>query len=126
MSSAAGLPDFSLYMIPKNGKNVPNEHKMYHMVIIYPKCLFNIPNGHKIHQKFSISGPPKFSQIGIFCLKTNHLATLKRDQATMLDRFHLLSVNYLAIALLYPPIRATGRVCDQIAQDAAQTHFGQS
>jgi hypothetical protein len=33
----AGLPDFSWYMIPKNRKNVPNYHKMYQMVIQYPK-----------------------------------------------------------------------------------------
>jgi hypothetical protein len=32
----AGLPDFSWYMIPKPEKNVPNEHKMYQMVMEYP------------------------------------------------------------------------------------------
>jgi hypothetical protein len=32
-----GLPDFSWYMIPKLEKNVPNEYKMYQMVIKYPK-----------------------------------------------------------------------------------------
>jgi hypothetical protein len=35
--SCSGLPDFSWYMILKTGKNVPNEHKMYQMVIKYPK-----------------------------------------------------------------------------------------
>jgi hypothetical protein len=61
-----------------NRKNVPNEHKMYQMVIKYPKCLLNIPNGHKIYQHFPIYGPPKFTQIRIFGLKRNHLATLHR------------------------------------------------
>jgi hypothetical protein len=31
-----GLPDFSWYVIPKTEKNVPNEYKMYDMVIKYP------------------------------------------------------------------------------------------
>jgi hypothetical protein len=33
-------------------------------------------NGHKIYRHLQQKGPPKFTQIGIFCLKTNHLATL--------------------------------------------------
>jgi hypothetical protein len=36
-----------------------------------------IPNGHKILEHFPISGPIKFTQMGIFGLKTNHLATLQ-------------------------------------------------
>jgi hypothetical protein len=39
---------FFLVHDTKTGKNVPNEHKMYQMVIKYPKWLQNIPNGHKI------------------------------------------------------------------------------
>jgi hypothetical protein len=50
----AGLPDFSWYMIPRPEKNVPNEHKMYQMVIQYTKCQPNIPNGYKIYQHFPI------------------------------------------------------------------------
>jgi hypothetical protein len=38
----------------------------------------NIANGHKIYQKFPFQGPLKFTQIGIFGLKINHLATLQR------------------------------------------------
>jgi hypothetical protein len=34
------------------------------------------PNGHKIYQDFPQQDPPKFTQIGIFGLKTNHLAAL--------------------------------------------------
>jgi hypothetical protein len=36
----------------------------------------NSPNGHIIYQHFPFQGPPKFTQIAIFGLKTNHLATL--------------------------------------------------
>jgi hypothetical protein len=71
----SGLPDFSWYMVPQPEKNVPNKHKMYHMVIKYPKCPINISNGHTIFKHFPIKGLPKFTQIGIFGLKINHLAT---------------------------------------------------
>jgi hypothetical protein len=40
-------------MIPKP-ENVPNEHKMYQMVIKYPKCPYNIPNGRKIYPFFNL------------------------------------------------------------------------
>jgi hypothetical protein len=41
-------------------------------------------NDLKIFQYFSTKGPPKFTQIGIFGLKINHLATLvpKSDYIT--------------------------------------------
>jgi hypothetical protein len=42
----------------------------------YTKWPHNIPNGHKINQQFPLQDPPKFTQIGIFGLKTNHLAAL--------------------------------------------------
>jgi hypothetical protein len=45
---------FLLVCDTKNGKNVPNVHKMYQIVIKYPKCPLNIPNGHKIYQHFPI------------------------------------------------------------------------
>jgi hypothetical protein len=41
----------------------------------------NIPNGHKIYQDFPFQGPPKFTQIGIFGMKRNHLATLLENRA---------------------------------------------
>jgi hypothetical protein len=34
---ATGLPDFSLYKIPKRGKNIPNYHGLYQMSIKYDK-----------------------------------------------------------------------------------------
>jgi hypothetical protein len=57
------------------------------MALKYTKWLKNIPNDHKIYyQHFFIQGPTKFTQIGIFGLKTNHLATLVCDLTTMLDK----------------------------------------
>jgi hypothetical protein len=67
---------FFLVQLTKTVKNIPTDHKMYQMDIIYTKRLLNIPNGHKINQLFTFQGPPKFTQIGIFGLKRNHLATL--------------------------------------------------
>jgi hypothetical protein len=67
---------FFLVHDTKTGNNVPNEHKIYQMVIKYLKWPQHITNGHKIHEYFSIYGPPKFTQNGIFGLKINHLATL--------------------------------------------------
>jgi hypothetical protein len=74
----------------KTGKNVPNENNMYQMVIKYPQCPLNIPNGHKIYKLFLIKGPPKFTQIWIFCLKINHLATL--DGSSL---FHMCVCMYV-------------------------------
>jgi hypothetical protein len=42
----------------------------------YTKWLENIPNGHKIYQHFPLQDTPKYTQIGIFGLKINHLVTL--------------------------------------------------
>jgi hypothetical protein len=67
--SSAGLPDFSWYKIPKREKytklprNITKDRK-------------NGPLFHKIYQHPPLKDPPKFTQIGIFGLKTNHLATL--------------------------------------------------
>jgi hypothetical protein len=39
-----------------------------------------MPNVHKTNQHFPIEGPQKFTQIGIFGLKTNPLATLRTTE----------------------------------------------
>jgi hypothetical protein len=52
----------------KTGKNVPNEHTMYQMVIKYPKWQSNVPIGHNIFKHFPIRDLEKISQIGIFGL----------------------------------------------------------
>jgi hypothetical protein len=36
-TQAPGLPDFSWYNIPKLGKNIQNDHKLYHMATDYIK-----------------------------------------------------------------------------------------
>jgi hypothetical protein len=48
---------------------IPKRGKIYQIVT-------ELPNGHKIYQLFPVQGPPKFTQIGIFGMKINHLATL--------------------------------------------------
>jgi hypothetical protein len=64
------------------GPNMPNWEKynkwpkLCQTAINYTKWPYNIPNGHKNIQQLPFKGPPKFTQIGIFGLKTNHLATL--------------------------------------------------
>jgi hypothetical protein len=66
---------FLLVRDTKTGKNVHNEHKLYQMIIKYPKCPLNVQDGHKIYQHFPNQGTPKFTQIGIFGLKIYYLAT---------------------------------------------------
>jgi hypothetical protein len=82
--SQAGLPDFSWCKIPKRGK-------IYQMATGCTKRPLNIYNGRKIDQMvikytkiFHLQDPPKFTQIGIFGLKTNHLATLVTGNSELL------------------------------------------
>jgi hypothetical protein len=55
---------------------------MYQITTTCTKWPLNIPNAvnnikdHKIYQHFPLYGSRKFTQIGIFGLKTNRLATL--------------------------------------------------
>jgi hypothetical protein len=67
---------FFLVQTYQIGKTIPNDHKLYQTGINYTKWQQNIPNEHKIYQYFPFQGPPKFTQIRIFGLKINHLATL--------------------------------------------------
>jgi hypothetical protein len=46
------------------------------MSIKYNKRPQNGPSVHKKYRHLPLQGPPKFTQIWIFGLKTNHLATL--------------------------------------------------
>jgi hypothetical protein len=57
---------FSWYKIPKRKK--------------YTKLPQTIPNVHKIYHHLPLKDPLKFTQIWIFGLKTNHLATLIRGR----------------------------------------------
>jgi hypothetical protein len=67
---------FFLVQAYQNGKNIPSDHKLYQTTINYAKWPLHITNDHKIYKRFPFQGPPKFTQIGIFGLKRNHLATL--------------------------------------------------
>jgi hypothetical protein len=60
----------------QNGKKLPNSHKLYQMSIKYNKRPWNGPSVHEIYQHLPLQDPPKLTQIWIFGLKTNHLATL--------------------------------------------------
>jgi hypothetical protein len=56
------------------------------------KCIqwsFNIPNDQKICQHFPFQGPQKYTQIGIFGLKRNHLATLNPAVISFARIFYL-------------------------------------
>jgi hypothetical protein len=64
------------------------------MAMNYTKCPQNIPNGHKIFQHLPFKGPPKFTQIGIFGLKTNHLATLHLLREWVLGGYSSFTLFY--------------------------------
>jgi hypothetical protein len=69
----AGLPDFSWSKHTKTGT-------IYQRTTNYTKRPYVVPNGHKLYQKalkyFPFYGPSKYTQIGTFGLKINHLAIL--------------------------------------------------
>jgi hypothetical protein len=48
---------------------------LYQTAKNYTKRPWTIPNGHKTHQHCLFQGLTKFTQIGIFGIKINHLAT---------------------------------------------------
>jgi hypothetical protein len=80
---ATRVARFFLSHETKTGKNVPNEHKMYQMVIKYPKCHQNVSNSCKIYPHFPIYiRPSKFYPNWIFGLKRKHLATLVASLAS--------------------------------------------
>jgi hypothetical protein len=82
---------FFLARDTKTSKNVPNERKMYQMIIEYSKCPQIIPNGHKIHKPiFYKLRPSKIYPNSDFWLKIIHLATLQMDTA---DTFHCSVFN---------------------------------
>jgi hypothetical protein len=52
----------------------------------YNKRPYNGPSVHKIYQHLPLLDPPKFTQIGVSGLKTNHLATLPNMTVHQLSR----------------------------------------
>jgi hypothetical protein len=79
------LPDFPCPNIPRWEKYT--KRQLYQAAISYAKWLLIFPNGHKMCEHFSFQGPPKFTQFGIFGLKTNRLATLVRKPVGGLATF---------------------------------------
>jgi hypothetical protein len=75
---------------------------IYQMAVKYTKWPWNMPNGHKIgrpngqkiDQHLPLQDPLKFTQIGTFGLKTNHLATQVRRRSS--DRAWLTADALLA------------------------------
>jgi hypothetical protein len=80
LASNTGLPDFSRCVIPKPEKctkrtqNVSNDHNISRLSVKYSEWPQNMS------KYCAIKGPPKFTQIEIFGLKRNHLATLKQQR----------------------------------------------
>jgi hypothetical protein len=64
-----GLPDFSWY-------NIPKREEIYQITTNMHQMTVKQTNLNKIFQHLLFQDPPKFTQIGIFCLKICHLATL--------------------------------------------------
>jgi hypothetical protein len=78
VEAETALPDFSWYNIPKREKIYQNDYYVQ-TTLKCTKWQWNRQNWHKMYQHFSLSNTPKFTQIGIFCLKIYHLATLARE-----------------------------------------------
>jgi hypothetical protein len=64
------IPKWEKYT--KLPQTIPNCHKLCQMAMKYSKLSYNL----KKTKHFPFQGPPKFTQIRIFGLKINHLATL--------------------------------------------------
>jgi hypothetical protein len=76
---------FFLAQHTKTEKNIPSSN------------IICIPNGNKIYQNLPLQDPPKFTQIGIFCLKIWHLATLLYNRTVPM---HVPTFSASSIALL--------------------------
>jgi hypothetical protein len=57
-------------------KNIPNKRETNQVATIIPNGRTIDPIGHKLYQRLPLEDPPKFTQIGIFGSKIDHLATL--------------------------------------------------
>jgi hypothetical protein len=54
LMTTAGLPDFCWYNLPKTGKNIPNDYKMYQMAVpntYIPNCQMYIERTNFSHSK---------------------------------------------------------------------------
>jgi hypothetical protein len=48
-----------LFQTYQNGKNIPNDHRLFQPAINETKWPYNITNGHKIYKHFFFLGPSK-------------------------------------------------------------------
>jgi hypothetical protein len=97
-----GLPDLSW---SKHTRTV----KVYQMTTNYTKRLCIIPDGHKlyqtavkVYQHFPFQGPPKYTQLGIFGPKINHLAPL----LLAMGRFSKITKVGQVFGLLFSTVHA--------------------
>jgi hypothetical protein len=63
-------------------------------------------NDHEIDQEFPLQNPPKFTKIGIFGLKANHLATLIVGLAPGFYDRELQRAKFLALIFTYILLRS--------------------
>jgi hypothetical protein len=58
-----GLPDFSLYYLPKRWKNIPKSHNIYQMDV-------KRSNGHKVHQHRPLQDPKMYPNLDFWVENT--------------------------------------------------------
>jgi hypothetical protein len=84
----------------QNGRNMPNDQKIYQRAIKYIQLLYNIPNGLKRNQHFPFPGVPKCTKIDIFCLKRNRLAALVGRDRKHTKNFFVLNITASWLAMI--------------------------
>jgi hypothetical protein len=102
----------------KTGENIPNDHKIFQMAIKYFHLPLNRPNGHKIYQDFPLQDPPKFIQIGILGLKTNHLAAA--EMPVRIWKTFECRTNFMSVI----KVTLFGYKCDPISAFACHIIIG--
>jgi hypothetical protein len=63
----------------QKGKKYTKLPKIYQIAIKYAKWPERMSNGRKIYQHLPLQDPQKFTRIGIFGLKIDHPATLRKN-----------------------------------------------
>jgi hypothetical protein len=87
----ARVARFFLTQYTRTAENIPKLPLNYQMAIKQTKRPSYVPNDHRIYRPFQFQCPSKFTQIGNFGLKANHLATLVQALALFLS--HWLCVS---------------------------------
>jgi hypothetical protein len=85
-----GLSVWCVYTLAKS-ENKQFSKLSYQFFWQLYQMAVNRPNDHKIRQHLPLQDPPKYTQIRIFGLKTNHLATLRHyPRASGMNKLALL------------------------------------